>query len=66
MKTETKAASLVLAIIISASFAAGWQAAPTPSQVQLALVVNKVQLTIEGKVINLHNVKTVTVACASA
>ena len=65
MKTETKAASLVLAIIISASFAAGWQAAPTSPQGHLA-VVNKVQLTIEGKVINLHNVKTVTVACASA
>lgn len=55
MKTLTKTASLLVALIISALFCAAQQTAPSPSARPTAVVANNVQLVIEGKVINVHD-----------
>lgn len=61
MKTLTKAASVFVALVISALVCVTQQAPPAPRQQSAAVVANNVQLVIEGKVINVHDGDTITV-----
>jgi len=61
MKTLTKGASLFFCVVLCAMSSLAQQAAPAPMQQRSIAVVNKVQLVIEGKVINVHDGDTVTV-----
>ena len=61
MKTLTKAASVFVALVISALVCVTQQVPPGPRQQSAAVVANKVQLVIEGKVVNVHDGDTITV-----
>jgi endonuclease YncB( thermonuclease family) len=61
MKTLTKTASIFVALVLSPLFCIAQQAPLTPRQGAAAVAANKVQLVIEGKVINVHDGDTITV-----
>lgn len=61
MKTVNKTAFAFIALLLSAWFAVAQPVRLAPSQQQQSAVANRVQLVIEGKVINVHDGDTVTV-----
>lgn len=61
MKTVNKTAFVFVALLLSAWFAVAQPVRLAPSQQQQSAVANRVQLVIEGKVINVHDGDTVTV-----
>lgn len=60
MKTTTRAASVLISLLLCVLFSAAQQL-PTPASQSAVAVTNNVQLVIEGKVINVHDGDTVTV-----